>query len=200
MRYIKESKPVSIEIEKSIFIGQLFPVSSLGDIQDILKNLKSQHPKANHFCYASIYGEEGQYANSSDDGEPSRTAGIPIFEVLKHHDVTMILCVVIRYFGGVKLGAGGLIRAYTKTAAETMKHAQFYIKKNVSVYEITFPYAMIGAIDHHLEEKATILEKIYLENVTYRLYVHENHHLIDEIKHLLNHVNDLPPMTIDIQL
>jgi len=200
MRYINESLPISIEIEKSIFIGQLFPVSSLQDIQEVIQTLKTEHPKAYHFCYASMYGEDGQYANSSDDGEPSRTAGIPILEVLKHHNVTNVLCVVIRYFGGIKLGASGLVRAYTKAAAESLKHAQFYIKKTVPAYEISFPYSMIGPIDRYLEEKATILEKIYLENVTYRLYIHDDSNVMDEIHHLCLIIKDLQPITIDINL
>jgi uncharacterized YigZ family protein len=200
MRYVKASLPISIEIEKSTFIGLLFPVSSLQDIQEVIQTLKTEHPKANHFCYAAIYGEDGQYANSSDDGEPSRTAGIPIFEVLKHHDVTNVLCVVIRYFGGIKLGAGGLVRAYTKAAAESLKHAKFYIKKTVPTYEISFAYAMMGPIDRYLEEKATILEKIYLENVTYRLYILDDSNVMDEIHHLCIHINHLPPITIDINL
>lgn len=200
MRYVKASLPISIEIDKSVFIGQLFPISSLHDVQEIIKELRIKHPKANHFCYASIYGSDGQYANTSDDGEPSRTAGIPIFEVLKHHEVTNVLCVVIRFFGGIKLGAGGLVRAYTKTAAESLKHAHFFIRKSVSCYEITFPYSMIGPIDHHLEEKATIIEKNYLENVTYRFYVNDTINVIHEIEHLCNDVRHLPPISIDIDL
>ena len=77
-------------------------------------------PKASHYCSASLFGKGLEHATSSDDGEPSRTAGIPILEILKHHDITNVLCVVVRFFGGVKLGAGGLIRAYAKAANEVL--------------------------------------------------------------------------------
>ncbi len=185
MRYIKSVATQSIEIDKSIFIGLIFPLSDDQDQGSILQDVRSSHPKANHVCHASIQGPHGEYANSSDDGEPARTAGIPILEVMKHHEITDCLCVVVRYFGGIKLGAGGLVRAYTKAAALTIKHAQLYIKKTVPSFEITFPYSLIGNMDRHFEKKATILEKNFLENVTYRFYLlDDDQSSINDIRHL----------------
>lgn len=201
MRYVKSCVTNQLEIDKSVFIGHLFPLTSAEDIPNLLKKVKSEHPKANHFCHASITGSNGQYAHSSDDGEPARTAGVSILEVLKHHELTDVLCVVVRYFGGIKLGAGGLIRAYAKTAGETIKQARFYIKKSVCSFEIVFAYALIGSMDRHFEEKATIIEKEFLENVTYRLYVHEGHlELIHDIRHLCLSVSELPPQIIHLDV
>lgn len=197
MRYIKKETFHKIEINKSKFIAYLFPLESREDIQMFLGKLRNEHPKANHFCHASLFGPQAEQQTASDDGEPSRTAGVPILEVLKHHDVTNILCVVVRYFGGVKLGAGGLVRAYTKACADVMEHARFYTKKKVSAYRITFSYKVIDTIDHHFTQSARITEKTFLENVTYELVLNsEDTSPITEIEHLLDQVEELAPRVI----
>jgi uncharacterized YigZ family protein len=201
MRYIKDVATQTIEIDKSVFIGLIFPLSENQDQQSIIQQVRMEHPKANHVCHASIRGLNGEYANSSDDGEPARTAGIPILEVMKHHDITDCLCVVVRYFGGIKLGAGGLVRAYTKTAAETLKQAKLYIQKTVPAYEISFAYNHIGTMDRHFEKKATILEKLFLETVTYRLYLFEDDpSAIHDIRHLCIRIETLNPHVIQIDI
>ncbi len=109
-----------IEIKKSKFIGQLFDVFSQEEISNILQELKKEHKKATHICYA--YRISQPFSEKAfDDGEPSGTAGKPILNVLQKQDKQNCLLVVIRYFGGIKLGAGGLVRAYSKTASETVK-------------------------------------------------------------------------------
>jgi uncharacterized YigZ family protein len=110
-----------IEIKKSKFIGYAYKISNVSDAANIVENLKKEHKKATHICYAyKIIGEI--YAEKAfDDGEPSGTAGKPILNVINKQNLSNILVVVVRYFGGVKLGAGGLLRAYTKTAAENVK-------------------------------------------------------------------------------
>jgi uncharacterized YigZ family protein len=197
MRYIKKIMTHKIEINKSKFIAHLFPLESKEDGVTFLARLKDEHPHANHFCHASLFGPQGEQQTASDDGEPSRTAGIPILEVLKHHDVTNILCVVVRYFGGIKLGAGGLVRAYTKATAEVLEKARFYTKKKVAVYRITFSYKVIDAIDHHFTQSARITEKTFLENVTYTLVLQDTDRApLTEIEHLLDHVEELEPRVI----
>ena len=186
MRYIKESVTHQINIDKSIFICILYPIEHQEDILTYLKDVKIKYPKANHYCHASIFGKTGEHQTASDDGEPSRTAGIPILEVLKHHDVTDILCVVVRYFGGIKLGAGGLVRAYTKATADTIKLAKFYQKKEVPVFSLTFEYDKINYFDKFFENQAIILDKSYQENVTYTLILpNQNIEIMGEIKHLV---------------
>jgi len=186
MRYIKEKASQQIEINKSIFIALIFPLESQNDIEGIISEVKHDYPKANHYCSASIFGETGEHQTASDDGEPSRTAGIPILEVLKHHDVTNILCVVVRFFGGIKLGSGGLVRAYTKATADLMKEAKFFQKKLVPSYQITFDYPLINQMDHYLDKKATITEKSFLATVTYRIVLQDNEDsVLEDIKHQL---------------
>jgi len=120
MYYIQAEVKTELVIEKSRFIGQIYIVHSVEEAQATLERVRLLHKEANHNCYAYVI-REGKEVKSSDDKEPAKTAGVPILEVLKHHELTDVLCVVTRYFGGVKLGAGGLIRAYTNAAAEAVK-------------------------------------------------------------------------------
>ena len=106
-----------IIINKSRFIAYNYELDSLEDVKTILESLKKEHKKANHFCYAYIYKKEVNSEKCSDDKEPGGTAGYPIMNVIKKKNLTNILVVVVRYFGGIKLGAGGLTRAYTKACA-----------------------------------------------------------------------------------
>ncbi|MBU1143110.1 MAG: YigZ family protein [Firmicutes bacterium] len=200
MKYLKEKTVYQIEINKSIFIGILYPLTSIEDISLCLNEARESYPKANHYCSASIFGETGEHQSASDDGEPSRTAGIPILEVLKHHDVTDVLCVVVRFFGGIKLGAGGLLRAYTKASADVIKHAKFYQKRVVPSFEITFGYHLIHQMDQYLNEKATIVNKSFLTNVTYKIIILESDSILLEIKHQMIDIKELPPETIYIDL
>jgi uncharacterized YigZ family protein len=200
MNYIKEIITHQIEIDKSIFIGILFPLDDPSNIKDLIEEAKMMFPKANHYCSASLYGEGLEHATSSDDGEPQRTAGIPILEVLKHNNITNVLCVVVRYFGGIKLGAGGLVRAYSKATAEVLKSAPFYEKKEMEGYHITFDYALISKVDHILEDIAIIKDKVYLENVSYQIYFKEKDiSVFDEIKHQFKSIEPLPFETLWIK-
>lgn len=200
MRYLKEKTVHQIEVNKSIFIGILYPLSDKDDIDLYLEDAKTSYPKANHYCFASIFGEHGEHMRASDDGEPQRTAGIPILEVLKHKDVTDVLCVVIRYFGGIKLGAGGLVRAYTNSAASVLNDAKFYQKLLVPAYQISFDYPLIHKMDHLLEEKATITEKQFLDIVTYTFVLNDlDDSFLEEIKYQLKTIQKLPPKIIHIE-
>ncbi len=200
MKYLKEKTVHQIEINKSIFIGILYPISFVDDINLFILDAKKTYPKANHYCSASIFGETGEHQSASDDGEPSRTAGIPILEVLKHHDVTNVLCVVVRFFGGIKLGAGGLLRAYTKASADVIKLAKFYQKLIVPSYEITFGYHFINQMDQYLNEKATIVNKSFLTHVTYQIVSNSTDLVIQDISHQLLDIKELEPQTIYIDL
>ena len=198
MRYIKEKMIYQYEIQKSIFIGIAYPIHDPLDIKRSLDDAKMMFPKANHYCSASLLGAHQEQQTADDDGEPSRTAGVPILEVLKHHDVTDILVVVIRYFGGIKLGAGGLVRAYTKAAAEVMNCVKYYQKVIVPTYEVTFDYASIDTIDRFLNEKATLLERTFLERVTYRFYFKDAQYNLNDIDYLLSNRQLLEPKLLYI--
>ncbi len=106
-----------LEINKSRFIAYKLELSSLDEVKPFLEKLKKEHKKARHVCYAYVYNKEMISEKCSDDGEPGGTAGYPILNVIKKKNLTNVLVAVVRYFGGIKLGAGGLTRAYTKTCA-----------------------------------------------------------------------------------
>lgn len=108
-------------IEKSRFIAYAYEINSLDEVKQHLQELKKQHKKADHVCYAYVYYKEVVSEKCSDDGEPTGTAGYPILNVIKKQNRTNTMVAVVRYFGGIKLGAGGLTRAYTKAAAGVLK-------------------------------------------------------------------------------
>ncbi len=105
-------------INKSRFVGIMENLTCEQDIENILTKIKQEHKKASHICYAYVYNLDKVIEKCSDDGEPKGTAGVPIMNVLKKRKCENVLIAVVRYFGGVKLGAGGLVRAYTKSASE----------------------------------------------------------------------------------
>lgn len=113
MKTIKENSISKYEINKSIFICCLYKIKSINDVKSYLEEVKHTFKDATHYTYAYIIEDARK---SSDDGEPGGTAGVPIMEVLLKHELDYVLCIVIRYFGGIKLGAGGLLRAYRKSA------------------------------------------------------------------------------------
>ena len=139
MYKILERYQNEIVINKSRFISLMMPISSDSEVKDILKNLNKEFPKATHYCYAyRVAGKE----KSSDDGEPSGTAGRPMLEFLSNNQLENILVVVIRYFGGIKLGAGGLLRAYVDSCRSVYSISKVYKieKHNLYIMEVDYKY------------------------------------------------------------
>lgn len=130
----------------SKFIGFAFPVNSESDIKDSLNHLKSIHPKATHHCYAYRLGINGENYRANDDGEPSGSAGLPIYNQLLAHQITNILVVVIRYYGGTKLGVGGLVKAYKESAKYTLEQAEIITKELESNIELKFKFSQQNQI------------------------------------------------------
>jgi len=163
MKTIKDNVETQLIINKSKFIGIMISVSDINEIKLIIKQLKLKYPDATHYCYAYIIDN---FSKASDDGEPSGTAGIPILNVLKKENLTNVLCVVIRYFGGTKLGSPGLIRAYSKITTTALKTA--IIGKLIPGLEITitFNYDVDKIIDYIIKN-ALIKEALYNEEITY---------------------------------
>ncbi len=114
---MEEIKTFELIINKSRFVAYKMELTSLDVVKPFLAQLKKEHKKANHVCYAYVYNKETVNEKCSDDGEPNGTAGYPILNVIKKKNLTNVLVAVVRYFGGIKLGAGGLTRAYTKACA-----------------------------------------------------------------------------------
>ncbi len=167
-----------IEIKKSKFISYLFPISSEEEAKNHITYLRKLHPNAAHHCYAYVVGE---IQRSNDDGEPGNSAGIPILKEIIHSHLTNTLCVVVRYFGGIKLGVGGLIRAYSSSAKEVISHAKLYQLVKINQYQIIFDYPFIDKIEYLLSN-TTILEKNYDEKVSY-LYL-SNEDYFDKLNEL----------------
>lgn len=169
VKTIKESITNEIIINKSKFITVLFNINDITEIQKKLKAIKEQYKDATHYCYAYIInGKE----KCEDDGEPSGTAGLPILNVLKQNNLTNILGIVIRYFGGIKLGAGGLIRAYSTSVSKALNKKA--IVNLVKGYKITieFPYKNIKQIDYLL--KNINIQKNYQANIIYTFEITQN--------------------------
>ncbi len=163
MKKIKEYYENEIVINKSRFIGIIIPLSNDYQVKDILKELNKKYPKATHYCYAYVIGNKEK---SNDDGEPSGTAGRPILEVIKNSDLHDVLLVVIRYFGGIKLGAGGLVRAYVNASKEVIDKADVFSIETHTLYEISMEYSLYDSINYHLQkEKGKILDTIFEEDV-----------------------------------
>ena len=140
MRKIKEIIENTIVIDKSKFITTIYPVDNLEEINNILSSARKKYYDATHNCYAYII-DNGNIQKCSDDGEPSKTAGYPMLDVLKKNDLTNVLAITTRYFGGIKLGAGGLIRAYSSSVSTALKDALFYTSKLLFLYEIKIAYS-----------------------------------------------------------
>ncbi|WBL21689.1 IMPACT family protein [Zunongwangia sp. HRR-M8] len=168
----KASEEVLFKDRNSKFFGYAFPIKNEEEANFHLEELKSKHHKARHWCYAWQTGKEEQdiYYRANDDGEPSNSAGMPIYGQIQSFEVTNILIVVVRYFGGVKLGVGGLINAY-KTAAQMALENSNIIKRTIDeVFEVHFDYPEMNIVMRLIKENnLNILEqkleldcKIYL--------------------------------------
>jgi uncharacterized YigZ family protein len=179
-------------INKSRFICYLFPVDELEKANEILTQIRKKHYDATHNCYSYIIGIETPTAKSSDDGEPSQTAGVPIFEVLKKNNLTNVLAIVTRYYGGIKLGAGGLIRAYGSSVAEAVKLAEIVKIEKLTELEITAEYVYVNAIQKVLENHE-ITERIFTDKVYFKALVPE-----EEIENIKAELVEVTKGTIEI--
>ena len=154
------------EDRKSKFIGEIFPVETPEAAIEAIQSVKAKYRDARHHCYAYII-REGNYMRYSDDGEPQGTAGMPILDVLRRENITNVCCVVTRYFGGVLLGTGGLVRAYTKSAQLGLEAAGINQMNRYSVLLITCPYSLLGVVQNILPEHDCVVEETdYAADVT----------------------------------
>ena len=161
MKSIKENIVNKIEINKSIFITELIKVNEKDEISKNLDEIKNKYKDATHYCYAYIIDD---LKKSSDDGEPGGTAGVPIMDTLNKMDLNYILCVVIRYFGGIKLGAGGLVKENKKSVTEALTKVE--LNDLINGYEIILEtsYDKQKELDYLLKDN---YKKEYKENVIY---------------------------------
>ena len=171
-RTIKEDGQVQEEIKKSRFICHAKRVYSEYEARDFITAIKKEHYKATHNCSAFIVGERSEIKRTSDDGEPSGTAGVPMLGVLENHNLTNVCVVVTRYFGGIKLGAGGLIRAYAGSVALAVKEIGIIEIKEQAGIAIQMSYAQYQEYgnflrEHHLME----LDTNFTDQIATMIYV-----------------------------
>lgn len=158
----------TIIIKNSKFITFLYPIQSKEEVFNFLTSIKQKYPDATHHCYAYIYDGEQK---ESDDGEPAGTAGLPILQVLEKNELNHVLCIVVRYFGKIKLGANGLVRAYRKSVVECLRDHMITLKKGFCV-TLSFDYSFSKKIDYLLKN-VFILEKRYQNKVYYHCHIDE---------------------------
>jgi uncharacterized YigZ family protein len=163
-----------INIQKSRFIAYVDRVTTEEEAQNFIANIKKKHWDATHNCSAYLIGEHDQIQKANDDGEPSGTAGVPMLEVLKKKGLKDTVVVVTRYFGGIKLGAGGLIRAYSKATSEGLKAAGIVERRLMRVMHVKIDYTWLGKVENELRSSIYGIKDIhYLENVEIEVYVEE---------------------------
>ncbi len=172
--YLTVREPVSAEteIKKSLFLTYLYPIDSEESAQQYLDALRKEHYKATHHCYAYSVGIETAAVKCSDDGEPSGTAGKPILSVIEHRQLRNIMIVVIRYFGGIKLGTGGLTRAYSQCASEAVAKAMQIRKVLCNRVEFITDYSFYGKLHPYLMEQGCLIDKQdFLSDITLEVLI-----------------------------
>lgn len=161
-----------IIIEKSRFICHIMRVTTESEAQTFIQTIKKEHRDATHNCSAYIIGENDQFQKAHDDGEPSGTAGVPMLEVLKKKKLKNIAVVVTRYFGGTKLGAGGLVRAYGSAVSETIQTIGIVECTLATIIKCSFAYSLVGKIENALEQKNyQINDKEFTDKVVFHVFV-----------------------------
>ena len=143
----------------SKFLGYAYPISSENEVAPIIANLKEKHHKARHWCYAWRLGVENNHFRANDDGEPNNSAGQPIYGQILSFELTNVLIVVVRYFGGTKLGVGGLINAYKTAAKMALEESQIIEKTIDTHFELNFEYVNMNKVMRLIKEKKINLLK-----------------------------------------
>ena len=182
MKKIQKQYENKIIIETSIFITRLFRVNNQDEINSYLEEIRKKHFDATHNCYAYILGENQDIQKASDDGEPQKTAGAPMLEVLKRNIMTNILAIVTRYFGGTLLGAAGLIKAYSDSVSFCLLKATIYETKKMNLFSLTLSYSGYNTILKAIPY-INISNVSFTDNVTIEAYcdIDKYNNLKDEL-------------------
>lgn len=174
MDYITIKEPIHYEevINKSRFITHLFVVNSEDEAKERINEIKQLHKSATHNCSSYVVGDSHQVQKANDDGEPSGTAGIPMLETLKKEDVHNVVAIVTRYYGGIKLGTGGLIRAYQSGVSKAIEQVgKVHIKEGLKVF-VTIPYDQTGKFEYELQSTPyDTINTAYTDKVTYEMHI-----------------------------
>lgn len=185
-----------IIIEKSTFIGYAKPISTEEEAVEFINEIKKKHKDATHNVWAYTVGQNMNIQRYSDDGEPQGTAGIPTLEVIKKEDLRDVVVVVTRYFGGIKLGAGGLVRAYTKGAKIGLEAAKIIEKVNYQEVKIKIDYNQLGKVQNEIMNMGYFIkDTIYEDNVEIIVYSKQ-----DKLEDIINKITDITSATANIVL
>ena len=185
-----------IIIDKSTFIGYAKPIKTEEEAIEFINEIKKKHKDARHNVWAYTVGKSMNIQRYSDDGEPQGTAGIPTLEVIKKEDLRDVVVVVTRYFGGIKLGAGGLVRAYTKGAKIGLEAAKIIEKVMYQEVKIKIDYNQLGKVQNEIMNMGYFIkDTIYEDNVEIIVYSRKN-----EIDGIVEKINDITSATANIVL
>ncbi len=176
MHSIKERTEGELIVSGSRFIGMIIHVTSLDEVQKNLSDIKIKYPLANHYCYAYILGDHQEIMKVSDDGEPQKTAGIPMLEVLKKQNLTDVLAVTVRYFGGKLLGASGLVRAYSKSLSMLLENIVLTSKFVYLSIHFQIDYKTHNLISSYIESIGNHIETTFYELIDIRLLIKEENY------------------------
>lgn len=169
---VKTNGSHEISIQKSRFIAYINRATTEEEAQAFIQTIKKKHYNATHNCSAYMIGEQNLIQKANDDGEPSGTAGVPMLEVLKKRDLKDTVVVVTRYFGGIKLGAGGLIRAYSRAVSEGLDAIGIVKRQLMNTMHATIDYGILGKVENELRQSTYIIKAIhYSDHVEFEVYV-----------------------------
>lgn len=175
MRTISRSGSHELDVKKSRFRCALARVTTEEEAKEFVQQQRRLHHEARHHCSAHVLGDDGQAQKSSDDGEPAGTAGIPMLEVLRRNDITNTVAVVSRYFGGVLLGAGGLIRAYGGAVSEALDQVGLVERRSVRLVSTTVDHVLAGKLENDLRSSGyDLIDVHYAEQVRFDLHLPES--------------------------
>lgn len=196
MRTIYKEATVELHISKSRFIAYAKPVETEIEATTFIEHIKKKHWDATHNVPVYVLGEHFNIQRYSDDGEPSGTAGVPVLDLIKKEGLTNLICVVTRYFGGVKLGTGGLVRAYTQSAKQAIEAACIVERMNYVIVNCTYAYALHGKVQNILStyEGVIIKESAFFEQVCTSVYVRP-----ESIESFTNALVEVTSAQIDLQ-
>ena len=169
---VKDHGQAELIIQKSRFIGHVKRCETEDAAKAFIEQIKKDHRQANHHCSAYVIGAHDQHQKAHDDGEPSGTAGVPILDVIKKKGLKDTCVVITRYFGGIKLGAGGLIRAYSEATSHAITATGVVHRRSVDELLVTVDYSLLGKLEHALHASDYLLDSVdYLASVTLHIYV-----------------------------
>ncbi|MFV8763587.1 YigZ family protein [Oenococcus oeni X2L] len=163
---VKQNSTKELIIKKSRFIADIYPLKEEQEAKKIIENVRKKNPNANHIVFAYTVGLNREIQRMSDNGEPVGTAGKPVLDAITKNNLINVLITVTRYFGGIKLGAGGLIRAYSQSASQTIENAQLATLVNYDRLQLIFDYSLIDKLKYFIEkQKAVVMETNYQTKV-----------------------------------